>query len=43
MNRFIGEYLQGAWAFVPWIMPTVIGVPSIAIWVRYYRKRFKDN
>jgi hypothetical protein len=42
LNRYIGEYLQGAWAFVPWIVPTVIGVPSIAIWVRYYRRRFKD-
>ena len=27
-------------SFVVWLTPTVIGVPTIAIWTRYYRKKF---
>lgn len=41
-NRYIGDYLHGWWALVPWVLPTAIGAPAIAIWVRYYRRRFGD-
>jgi hypothetical protein len=27
-------------SLVVWLTPTVIGVPTIAIWTRYYKKRF---
>lgn len=42
-NRYIGEYLQGPLAFVPWFLPTAIGVPAISMWVSYYRKKFGDE
>ena len=32
--------LAGPLAIVPWILPTVIGIPAIVVWTRYYRRRF---
>jgi hypothetical protein len=43
LNRFIGDYLNGPWAFLPWVLPTLIGVPATSIWVRYYRRKFRDE
>ena len=27
---------------VPWVLPAAIGIPAIAIWTRYYRKKFGE-
>lgn len=43
LGRIIGDYLTGPAAFVPWVLPTLIGVPAITIWVRHYRRRFGDE
>ena len=32
--------LAGPLAIVPWILPTVIGIPAIVVWTRYYRRKF---
>ena len=32
--------LAGPLAIVPWILPTVIGIPVIVVWTRYYRRKF---
>ncbi|WP_419165187.1 hypothetical protein [Candidatus Palauibacter sp.] len=32
--------IAGPLAVVPWILPTVIGIPAIVIWTRYYRRKF---
>ena len=32
--------LAGPLAVVPWILPTVVGLPAIAIWTRHYRRKF---
>ena len=32
--------LAGALAVVPWILPTVIGIPAIVVWTRHYRRKF---
>ncbi len=40
--RFIDLGLSGMLAIVPWLAPTFIGVPAIAIWERHYRKKFND-
>ena len=32
--------LSGPLAVVPWILPTIIGVPAIIIWTRHYRRKF---
>ena len=36
------EYeIAGPLAVVPWILPTVVGVPAIIVWTRRYRRRFE--
>ena len=33
--------IEGPLAIVPWILPTVVGVPAIVIWSRRYRRKFE--
>ena len=33
--------IDGPLAVVPWILPTVVGVPAIVVWTRRYRRRFE--
>jgi hypothetical protein len=42
-GRLFGISLDGPAAIVPWLMPTVIGVPATAIWVGYYRRKFNET
>ena len=39
-QRFWVYELAGPLAIVPWILPTIIGIPAIVIWTRYYRRKF---
>ncbi len=39
-QRLWAYEIAGPLAVVPWILPTVVGVPAIVIWTRYYRRRF---
>ena len=32
--------IAGPLAVLPWILPTVVGIPAIAFWTRHYRRRF---
>ena len=34
--------LAGWVRIVPWVLPAAIGIPAIAIWTRYYRKKFGE-
>ena len=40
VQRLWAYDLGGPLAVVPWILPTVIGLPAIAIWTRHYRRKF---
>lgn len=42
-GRLFGISISGPWAIVPWLLPTIIGVPAAILWVRYYRLRFKED
>jgi hypothetical protein len=42
-GRLLGIPLDGAWAIVPWLLPTIIGVPASGIWTRYYRRKFRED
>ncbi len=35
--------LPGWMQVIPWIAPTLIGVPAITIWTRYYQRKFRDG
>lgn len=41
-GRLFGVNLTGFTAVIPWILPTLIGVPATAIWTRHYRRKFKE-
>lgn len=41
--RIIGDIFIGRLSLVPWLAPTIIGVPATLIWVEYYKRKFKDN
>ena len=39
-QRLWAYELAGSFAVVPWLLPTVIGIPAIVIWTGYYRRKF---
>ncbi|MEM1081176.1 MAG: hypothetical protein AAGH65_06300, partial [Pseudomonadota bacterium] len=39
MNHFLPVQLSGGWAVIPWILPTLIGVPASILWARKYRQQ----
>lgn len=40
VQRLWAYELAGPLAVVPWILPTVVGVPAIFLWIRHYRRKF---
>lgn len=40
-QRLWAYEIEGPLAILPWILPTVVGVPAIVIWTRRYRRRFE--
>ena len=42
-GRVLGLRLDSATAVIPWILPTVIGLPATVIWTSYYRRRFRED
>jgi hypothetical protein len=41
-GRLLGIQLDGPAAIVPWLLPTIVGIPAGAVWTRYYRRKFKE-
>lgn len=41
-GRIFDLNLTGWVQVVPWVLPAAIGIPAIAIWTRYYRKKFGE-
>lgn len=42
-QRLFTFQLEGALAMVPWLAPTVVGVPAIFIWIAHYRRKFGET
>jgi len=42
-GRLLGTQLTGFAAVIPWIVPSIVGIPATAIWVRYYQRRFRED
>ena len=40
VQRLVVYNLPGSFALLPWLLPTIIGVPAIIAWQRHYRRRF---
>lgn len=41
-NQLFDLNFSGFLQIIPWITPTLIGVPAIALWTRFYKKRYGD-
>ncbi|MGI9204552.1 MAG: hypothetical protein ACR2Q3_11105 [Woeseiaceae bacterium] len=41
-SRLFDIGLSGWVAVIPWIAPTLIGIPAITIWTRHYRRKFGE-
>ena len=42
LTRLYGLQLSGWTQLVPWLLPTLIGVPAVHLWTRSYKKRFGE-
>lgn len=42
-GRLIGLRFDGLAGAIPWILPSLIGIPASEIWTRYYKRRFKED
>lgn len=42
-GRLLGTQLTGFAAVIPWIVPSMVGIPATAIWVRYYQRKFRED
>ena len=40
LGRFVSLDIPGVLAVLPWLLPTLIGIPAIVLWTRHYRRRF---
>lgn len=40
VQRVIAFELPGTLAVLPWLLPTIVGVPAIIVWSRHYRRKF---
>jgi len=41
--RLLPIHLSGAAEVIPWVLPSIIGIPAGSIWVRYYRRKFRED
>jgi hypothetical protein len=42
-GRALGPYLTGIYGLIPWVLPSIIGIPATRIWIRYYRRKFEGG
>jgi hypothetical protein len=42
-GRLSGVQLNGFAAVVPWVLPTLVGIPASAIWTAHYRRKFGED
>jgi hypothetical protein len=40
-GRVLGAQLTGAAALIPWVLPSIVGIPATRIWIGYYRRKFE--
>ena len=43
IQRLIAYELPGALTVLPWLLPTIVGVPAIIAWTRHYQRRFSPG
>jgi hypothetical protein len=43
LGRWLPLPLTGIAALIPWVLPAAIGIPAVAVWTAYYRKKFNEE
>lgn len=43
LQRFVEYSLEGLLGIMPWVLPSIIGVPAIFIWTARYRRKFGET
>jgi hypothetical protein len=41
--RFLPFRLEGGWQLVPWLLPSLIGIPATHWWIHTYKRRFGEQ
>lgn len=41
-SLFGGSLIEGSWSFLPWVLPTAVGLPAVHFWTRFYKKKFGE-
>ena len=41
-SLFGGSLIEGSWSFLPWVLPTAVGLPAVHFWTRYYKRKFGE-
>ncbi len=41
-DLMFGVHLPGYWVIVPLVLPSLVGVPAVVIWTRFYQSKFRD-
>ncbi len=42
-GRVLAPHLTGPAAVIPWVLPSIVGIPATQIWIGYYRKKFEGT
>ena len=42
-GRLVAAHLTGAAAVIPWVLPSIVGIPATRIWIGYYRRKFENR
>ncbi len=40
-GRVLAAHLTGVTAVIPWVLPSMVGIPATQIWIAYYRRKFE--
>lgn len=41
-SRLTGIQFSGPAGWIPWVVPSLVGIPATIVWVRHYRRKFGD-
>jgi hypothetical protein len=42
LTPWFGSLGIGSWAFVPWLLPSLVGIPTVWLWIQSYRRKFDE-
>jgi len=43
VGRLFAAHLTGGAAVIPWVLPSVVGIPATRLWIAHYRRKFEPG